>query len=75
MISHHEKSYENAVNELLQANRRNPRILFKIAEAYKGLRNKEKAKEYFMKTANFNEISIEYTFVRNKAFKELEEYK
>jgi len=75
MIALYEKRYDNAVNELLQANQRNPRILFKIAEAYEDLGNKEKAKEFFLKTANFNEISTNYAFVRNKAFKKLEEYK
>ena len=75
LIALYEKNYDNAINEFLQAEQRNPRILFKIAEAYEGLANKEKAKEFFTKTANFNEISTDYAFVRNKAFKKLAEYK
>ena len=74
LIALSEKRYENAVNEFLQADQRNPRILFNIAEAYEGLGNKEKAKEFFTKTANFNEISRAYAFVRNKAIKKLKDY-
>ena len=75
LIALSEKRYDNALTEFLQADQRNPRILFKIAEAYEGLGNKEKAKEFFTRTANFNEISTNYAFVRNKAFKKLAEYK
>lgn len=73
MIALHEKRYDDALQELQQANLENPRNLCRMAKAYEGKGDKEKAKEFWMKAANFNEISTSYAFIRNKAKAKLAE--
>lgn len=73
MIALHEKRYDDALQELQQANLRNPRNLCRMAKAYEGKGEKDKAKEFLTKAANFNEISTSYAFIRNKAKKKLAE--
>jgi len=73
MIALHEKRYDDALQELQQANQRNPRNLCRMAKAYQGKGDKVKAKEFWTKAANFNEISINYAYIHNKAKKKLAE--
>jgi len=51
----------------------NPRNLCRMAKAYAGKGETEKAKEMWKKAANFNEISLNYVYIRNKAKKKLSE--
>ena len=44
-----------------------------MAKAYAGKGETEKAKEMWKKAANFNEISLNYVYIRNKAKKKLSE--
>jgi tetratricopeptide (TPR) repeat protein len=68
MIAIHEKNYENALEELQQANLQNPYNLYRIAIAYEGKGDKEKAKEYCMKAAKYNTLpTLNYAFIRKKA--------
>jgi len=70
MIALKEQEYEQAVEELLQANQQNPYNLFRIALAYKGSGDKEKAKEYFTQAANFNALNNpNQAYIRIKAQK------
>ena len=67
IIALNEQKYDAALSELKKANDRNPRNLYRIGEAYAGLGDREKAKEAWMRTANFNEINYDLAFVRAKA--------
>jgi tetratricopeptide (TPR) repeat protein len=68
MIAIDEKNYENALEELQQANLQNPYNLYRIAIAYGGRGDKGKAKDYCMKAARFNTPpTLNYAFVRKKA--------
>jgi tetratricopeptide (TPR) repeat protein len=68
MIALEEKEYDKALEELQQANQQNPYNSYRMALAYKGIGDKEKAKELCMKAAKFNALnSLNYAFIRNKA--------
>jgi len=73
MIALHEKRYDDALKEFNQANQRNPRNLCRMAQAYEEKGDKVKAKKMWMNAANYNEISYDYVFIRNKAKKRLAE--
>ncbi len=73
MIALREKRFDDALKELQQANQRNPRNLYRMAQAYEGKGDKENAKEMWTKAANFNERNYSYAFIRNKAKKKLAE--
>ena len=73
MIALHEKRYDDALKGLQQANQRNPRNLCKMAKAYEGKGDKEKAKEMWTRAANFNEINYNYAFIQTKVRKKLAE--
>jgi len=63
-----EKDYDKALAELPQSNLQNPRNLYRLALAYQGKGDKEKAKELAAKAANFNILpSQNYAYVRLKA--------
>jgi tetratricopeptide (TPR) repeat protein len=65
-----EKKADIAIKELIQANQQNPYDLYRLAIAYQMQGNKEKAKEYFTKAANFNGLpAVNYAFIRSKAAK------
>jgi tetratricopeptide (TPR) repeat protein len=67
-----EKAYDRAVRELENANQQNPYNLFRLAEAYDGLGEKEKATEYGRQAARFNSIpNLNYAFIRMRAEKML----
>ena len=68
MIALEEKDYDKVLEELNQANQQSPYNIYRIALAYRGKGDIEKAKELCMKAAEFNVInSLDYAFVRNKA--------
>ena len=73
MIALHEKRHDDALQELQQANLEDPRNFCRMAKAYEGKGDKDKAKEFWIKAANFNEISTSYAFIRNKAKTKLSE--
>jgi len=63
-----EKDYDKALAELPQANLQNPYNLYRLGQAYQGKGDKEKAKEFFTKAANFNGLpSQNYAYIRLKA--------
>lgn len=67
MIALAEKDYAAAVAELQQSNLQNPRNLYRLALAYEGKGDKQKAQEYFEKVKNYNALnSLQYAFVRSK---------
>jgi tetratricopeptide (TPR) repeat protein len=76
LIALKEHAYEKAITELEQADQLNPYIIYLMAQAYEGKKDKEKAIELYEKTANFNSlIELSYAFVREKAELKLAELK
>jgi tetratricopeptide (TPR) repeat protein len=74
MIALGEKDFDKAIEELEQANQQNPYTFYRMAQAYEGRDNKEKAKEFYKKAANFNALnSLNQVFIRSKAKKKLTE--
>jgi tetratricopeptide (TPR) repeat protein len=70
MVALAEKNYQQAVAELNQANQQNPYNLYRLGQAYEGLGDKTKAKEFYSKAARFNSLpQLNYAFVRAKAAK------
>jgi tetratricopeptide (TPR) repeat protein len=74
LISLEEEQYDDAIFELNRTDKNNPQNIYRIALAYEGKGEKEKAKELFIKAANFNEINYNYAFIRKKAQKKLSTY-
>jgi tetratricopeptide (TPR) repeat protein len=71
-IALEEKSYDNAIAELGQANQQNPSVLFLQGQAYQAKGDAAKAKASFTKAAKFNSLpQLNYAFVRTKAEKAL----
>ena len=72
MIALEEEELEKAIEEFKRANQQNPYNLYRIALAYKGKGDKEKAKEFFKKAAGFNSLNnLNQAFIRSKAEKML----
>jgi tetratricopeptide (TPR) repeat protein len=70
MIALEEKDYDTALQELGQANQQNPYNFYRMARAYQGKGDQEKAKEFFLKAANFNALnSLPQAYIRSKAQK------
>ena len=68
MIRLAEKDYDKALEELKQANQKNPYNLYRMAIACQGKGDMEKAKSLCKKAANFNGLpSMNYAFIRTKA--------
>ncbi len=66
------KKFESAIDELQQSNLQNPYNLYRLALAYYGNGNNEKAIEYLEKTVKYNALNnFNYAFCRNKAKKML----
>jgi tetratricopeptide (TPR) repeat protein len=60
--------FETARRELLQANQLNPQNIYRLAQAYEGLKQTEKAKGLYRKAANYNTTaSMNLAFVRTQA--------
>ncbi|MEK7672075.1 MAG: tetratricopeptide repeat protein, partial [Bacteroidota bacterium] len=66
-----EKRYDDALSELQQAGQRDAQTLFEFANAYAAKGETVKAKEFFTKAVNFNDMSWGYAYVRVKATEEL----
>jgi tetratricopeptide (TPR) repeat protein len=62
-----EKSYAAAVQELEKASPRDPRVLYLLAVALQGKGDAARAKEVCAQAANFNELGVNYAYVRTKA--------
>jgi tetratricopeptide (TPR) repeat protein len=73
MIALAEEDYGTALKELSQASQQNPYNLYRMALAYKGSGDAEKAEEYCRRAAQFNALNnMNYVFMRNKARKLLD---
>ena len=62
-----EKDYAAAVSELEQASSRDPRVLYLLAVALQGKGDAARAREVCTQAANFNELGVNYAYVRTKA--------
>ncbi len=67
IIASREKRYDEALSELQDADQLYAYTLFITAQVHAAKGDKEKAKDFFNKAANFNDMSWEYAFVRKKA--------
>jgi tetratricopeptide (TPR) repeat protein len=68
MIALEEKNYDKALKELRQANQQNPSNLYRMALAYEGKGEKDKARELCTAAANFNALNnLNYAFMRKRA--------
>lgn len=68
MIALSEKNWDKAIEELNQANQQNPYTFYRLAKAYEGKGDHDKAMEYYGKAANDNTLnSMNYAFIRSKA--------
>jgi tetratricopeptide (TPR) repeat protein len=68
MIALENTDYDAAIEELSQASRQNPYNLYRMALAYRGKGDEEKAKELLRKAAKFNALnSMNYAFIRAEA--------
>lgn len=68
MIALAEKDYDKALAELAQANLQNPQNLYRLCKAHQGKGDKEKAREFCAKAAEFNSLpQLNYAFIRTKA--------
>ena len=62
-----EKRWPAAVQELEQASERDPRVLYLLAVALQGKGDAAKAREVGRQAADFNELGVNYAYVRAKA--------
>ncbi|MEP6995223.1 MAG: tetratricopeptide repeat protein [Acidobacteriota bacterium] len=70
MVALQEKDYGKAIAELQQANLQDPYNLYRLGQAYQGKGDKDKAKEFATKAADFNSLpALNYAFVRTRAKK------
>jgi tetratricopeptide (TPR) repeat protein len=67
LIALAEKRYGAAMEELGQANQRDPRVLLLMARAAQGAGNTERAAALANKAAHFNELSFNFAYVKSKA--------
>jgi tetratricopeptide (TPR) repeat protein len=68
MIALAEKDNDKALAELQMANQQNPQNLYRMCQAHQGKGDKEKAKEFCTKAAEFNSLpQLNYAFIRTKA--------
>ena len=73
MIALEKKEYGRALEELQKASLQNPYNWFRMALAFQGKGDKEKARELCEKAARWNALnSLNYAFMRHKAAKMLE---
>jgi tetratricopeptide (TPR) repeat protein len=68
MIALQEGKYDAAIAELEQANQLNPYNLYRTALAYEGRGDVARAKELYLKVADFNALNnLNYAFIRSQA--------
>lgn len=69
-IALEEKDYDTALTELNQANQQNPYNLYRMAMAYEGKGDQDKAQEMYKKAVHFNaRNSLNQAFVNSKSRK------
>lgn len=66
-IALYHENYSWALEEFEQANQQDPRVLYLLALAYRGQGDNSRARDYSERAANFNGISFNYAFVRERA--------
>jgi tetratricopeptide (TPR) repeat protein len=72
-IALEEKQWDKAIEELQQSSLQNPYNWFRMALAYKGKGDTEKARELFERAADWNALnSMNYAFMRHRAQQMLE---
>ncbi len=71
LIALAEKRYAAATEEFKQANQRDPRVLFLMAQAAQGAGDTQQAAALAQKVAHFNELSFNFAYVKSKATKSL----
>ncbi len=70
MLALEQKNYAKALEEFQQGNQQNPYNLYRIALAFQGQKNDQKAEKYFKKAAEFHSLlNMNYAFARTKAEK------
>ncbi len=62
-----EKDFAAAVKELEQGSQRDPRVLYLLAVALQGKGDAARAREVSKQAADFNELGVNYAYVRSKA--------
>jgi tetratricopeptide (TPR) repeat protein len=68
MIALAEGKYESAVEELQQASQVNAHNLYRLSLAYQGAGDREMAREFCEKAANYNGlVDLNYAFIRTRA--------
>ncbi len=68
LIALAEENYDIALDEFRQANQQNPYNLYRVALAFHGKGNNEKAQEWCRMAADFNALNnLNYAFMRKKA--------
>ncbi len=72
MIALEEKAFDQAIEHFQQANQQNPYTFYRLALAYEGKGEMEKAKEACAKAAGFNALNnLNYAFMRKRAEQKL----
>jgi len=68
MIALETGNFDAAIADLLHANLLDPYNLYRLARAYEGKGDNDKAKEFYSKAADFNVVNtITYAYIRTKA--------
>lgn len=67
LIALAEKSYAVAATELARADQQDPRVLYQLALALDGKRDRAGARKVLRRAADFNALGGNYAFVRRKA--------
>jgi tetratricopeptide (TPR) repeat protein len=72
LIAMNKGQYAEAVQEFLKSNQQNTYNLYHIAQCYEHMGDMEKAKDYYGRTAKFNQLAnVNYSLVRHRANKRL----
>lgn len=72
MIAMEEMAYDSAIEHFQKANQQNPYTFYRLALAYEGKGDMEKAKEACAKAAGFNSLNnLNYAFMRKRAEQKL----
>lgn len=74
MIAYKQRDFNNSIVHFEKTNLQNPYNLYRIALAYEGKNETEKAKDFYEKAANFNALNdLNFWLVRQKALKKISE--
>ncbi|HEY7723844.1 MAG TPA: tetratricopeptide repeat protein [Anaeromyxobacteraceae bacterium] len=72
LLALHQKSWAEAVAQLEQAGQQDPEVLFHLALAHLGRGDAARARQLLAGVADFNELNLNWAFVRARARKLLE---